>query len=194
MDLDRVITQLRTYAPIFRGNVAGSADYATGLETVTTLPLPAAYVYPLEDTITESSGQGGSLRETVEERIAIVVEVDNSTDRRGQAAVMSLPVIKAAILKALLNWNPYPFQVYPRGMRYAGGHLLGMDRARLFWQFEMTIESYIDGLSDGWIQPAEPLEIIAIQDTEHPPVEVDIRVSNALHGAASINVTAKGIG
>jgi hypothetical protein len=177
MNLSAVITQIRQYTTMFGANVAGSANYAEGLETVASLPLPACFVYPMEDSITETSGAGGSLRQEVEERIAVVVEIDNSIasggDRRGQAAVNTIENVKYALFKALLNWNPLPIGRYAHGMWYGGGHLLGFDRARLFFEFEFYLTSFIDE-DDGFVPPAAPLEEINIYDISHPPLEMDI--------------------
>jgi hypothetical protein len=188
MNIDTVITQLRTYAPIFNNNVAGAADYAKGLETVVSLPLPSCFVYPLEDAVEENSGMGGSLHQEVHERIAVVVELDNTTDRRGQSSVTSVEAIKYGIFKAILNWNPSGFGRAGQGLRYNGGHLLGMDRERIFWQFDFYLTATITQ-TDGFIPSAQYLQTISITDTVHPPLVIGLQVDNQLTALATLGFT-----
>lgn len=189
MNLDTVITQLRAYAPMFQNRVAGAADYATGLESSVNLPLPACFVFPLDDAPTESSGMGGPLRQQIEERIAVVVEADNSPDRRGQTSVTTIEAMKYAIFAAILNWNPSGLPRAGQGFRYGGGHLLGMDRARIFWQFEFYLTATIDQ-DDGFIPTADYLENIDITGIGYPEVSVDIAVDNQLKALATMTFTA----
>jgi hypothetical protein len=52
--LGATIEQLRAYCPLFGGRVAGAADFQKGLRDYNeNMPLPAAYVLPLDQ---ESDG------------------------------------------------------------------------------------------------------------------------------------------
>lgn len=158
MDYPLVIAQLRTLVPAFELRVAGAADFATGVEQNVWMALPAAYVLPLDDEADANDEQNG-YRQLVSERVGVVVEFDNTVDRRAQGVTVRYEAMRSALFRALLNWNPDPERA-ARGFTYAGGRLLQFDRARLFYQFDFALEIVIDGLDDGWEQPSEPLEII----------------------------------
>jgi hypothetical protein len=150
MKIDKVIEQLKAYAAMFEGRVAGAADFAQGVESQVWLTLPAAYVIPLDEDATENVDTT-SLRQYVTERIGVIVEIDNSTDRRGQAAATSIDDARTWIFKALLNWHIDPNRS-ARGLYYGGGQLREFDRARLFYQFEFCLDStisYDDGFQVG---------------------------------------------
>lgn len=179
MNIDTIILQLKANCPSFAGNIAGAADYATGLETVVSLPLPAAFVYPLEDVASENQNMGWSLRQLVQEKIAVVVEIDNSVasggDRRGQAAVTSVETLKYEIFSGLLNFNPSGLPRANQGLRYDGGTLLGFDRARLFWQFTFSLAATISE-TDGFQYTGVPLE------------QIDITVSGTVDGSTAPDI------
>lgn len=178
MNLDTVITQLKTYAPIFNGNVAGAAEYANAVADQVWLPRPAAYVIPLQDEVTENQTMTG-LVQVIREKIGIIVDLDNSMDRRGQAAATSaVDAVRAAIFKAILAWRSND-QTQARGFAYDGGGLIneGMNRAWLRWQFDFMVETTIDAINDGWQPPSIPLTdvegIVTDQDTGTTLVQFD---------------------
>lgn len=142
MNLSKVINQLRTYATIFDGNVAGAAEFEQALKDTGNLPLPAAYVIPLEDQAGDNMIRN-ALRQDVTERIGIIAAVDGSADRRGQGAVDGLHALRKAIHGAILNWHIEPDRA-PRGIQYGGGHLLSWDRGRVFWMYIYELETYIN--------------------------------------------------
>jgi hypothetical protein len=159
--------------PIFNGNVGGAADYSVGLESTTTMALPCCFVYPVSDDPAPNEDMGGALRQLVQERIAVVVCVDNSADRRGQAGADSIEAIKYALFAGILNFYPSDQFRANQGLRYGGGHLLGFDRARLFWNFEFVLNATISE-DDGWLYVGQPLREITITDTDHPPLVIGI--------------------
>ncbi len=167
MDLAAVVVQLKQYAPVFSCRVAGAADFATGLESTVWPDLPAAYVIPLEDEADGNDEQTG-LQQLVTQRIGVVVEFDNTADRRGQGVTLNYATMRAALFAALLNWNADPMRGR-RGMAYAGGHMLQFDRNRLFFQWEFALEIWISE-ADGF-QPGAPplLEIDANTNPGDPP-------------------------
>ncbi len=147
MDVANVITQLRTYAPIFGGRVGGASQYEA-IEMSTNTAMPAAFVIPLSDDATPNGNEVG-LYQVVSESIGIVVMMDNRADQRGQAvSTIAYSDVRAAIWAALLNWAPSEDQV-PRGMEYVGAHLLVQDRARTEYQFifrqDITITAQDNG-------------------------------------------------
>jgi hypothetical protein len=168
MNLEAVIAQLKTFVPGLNGNVSGAADFASGLESVTNLPLPAAFVLALDDDAGENDLWPG-LQQIVTERIGVVVEFDNTTGsdadaRTGFAGVDQVYTMRAALFSALLSWLP-PNLNAARGFSYGGGRILSFDRARLFWQFEFTLDTTISD-ADGFGPFGDPL--IGVQGTLQP--------------------------
>lgn len=164
MNVLAVIAQLRTLAPLFGGNVAGAAAYARGVADQTWLPMPAAYVVPLEDSAGPNTSMTG-LQQIITQHFGVIVVLDNATDpadRRGQAAVVELDAIQAGIRKAIVNWRPDYDPLNPqllhevRGIYETGGGLVEMDRARLRWQFEYSLDVTLTD-DDCWTPDGPPL-------------------------------------
>jgi hypothetical protein len=190
MILDVTIQQLRAYCPPLAGRVAGAADFRLGLQNYNaTMPLPAAYVVPLDQ---ESDGFASmtGLYQFVRKSIGVVVELDARTDRRGQDPAMNYDTIEAALFSALLNWVPGTcITQNNQGFWFQGGRFLDLDRARLFYQWEFALNYILDD-TDGWNPDADavPLESIELdiflvppQDmtVDTPPVVVKIDTADA---------------
>lgn len=163
MKLDAAIAQLRLYAPVFGGRVAGAADFDRGLRDQVWLDYPAAYVIPLDEEATPNAS-GPGLIQTVTERIGVIIALSNLDDRRGQAPAATYEEMRAAIFGAVLNWRP-DANSQPRGYAYGGGQLRDFDRGRLFYQFEFIIETQITD-DDGWHPPQTPLTQIDLVGTD----------------------------
>lgn len=154
MNVDEIITQLKTYAPMFAGNVAGAAEWELAQDQVW-LKQPAAYVIPMEDEASENLDMVG-LQQVVTETLSIVVDLDNSADRRGQtAATGAINVVRAAVWAAVLAWRP-PSDNATQGFSYAGGGYVRSNRARLIWRFDFHLKTTITE-HDGWQVPSVPL-------------------------------------
>lgn len=146
MNLNLVIAQIRTYCPLFSGRVAGAAEFALLPENAT-LPVPCAYVIPLDDTPGERMSLN-DVRQPIIDAISVIIAVDNTADERGQSAVNNArQTHRAALWAALLGWQPDP-ALY-RGMEYQGGNLIAKDRARLWYQFDFAAYMEITP-ADGW--------------------------------------------
>lgn len=175
MILAATVEHLRDYCPMFGRRVAGAADFQRGLVAYNAnLGLPAAYVVPL-DQQSEGHEQMIGLRQTVSKTIAVIVELD-TRDRRGQAAAMEFDEIEATLWHALLNWHPLPWcrTANQQGFYFSGARMLGgegMDRARLFYQWEFGLSYQLDD-DDGWKWPAEPLRAIKVKMWKAPPWNV----------------------
>ncbi|HEY8685996.1 MAG TPA: hypothetical protein VIO57_10360 [Chloroflexota bacterium] len=162
MDLNSVITQIRTYCLSLGGRVGGAADFETGTETVIAitdpvtnlLTYPAAVVIPLEDDAGDDLIMDGNTQ-IVTETIGVIVEFDATADRRGQGGVSQVEAMKYNLFSAILNWNPDPYRS-ARGLYYVGGELLQFDRARLFWQFRFSFDATITD-ADGFPIRGDPL-------------------------------------
>jgi hypothetical protein len=185
--LDVVILQLKQLCPYFRGNVAGAAAYARGIEDQVWLDTPAAYVVPLDEDAAENQDQGAGLYQTVTERVNVIVQFDNRADRRGQTVTENLNPVQYMLYAALLGWRPNssidnPGLVLPtdpgadvsiRGMQAAGGGLIAFDLARLFWRFTFIFESAISD-ADGWQPPSEPLTDVQSNTGPTRDIEFDV--------------------
>lgn len=158
MDLNAAIMQLRKYAPMFGGDpitgeggrVAGAADFAQAIEDQAWMALPAAYVIPLDED-TDENPPGPGLDQHISERMGVIVEMDNTADRRGQASASQFAPIRTAVFAALLNWRIDPIMA-AQGLAYGGGRLLQFDRARLFYQWEFVLHRLLTD-ADGWQEP-----------------------------------------
>ena len=191
MNLDLVIGQVRQYCAPLQGRVGGAADFDTGTEHIVAftdskgaLVYPTAVVIPLDDEATDLDPMSGpNLNQMVTERIGIIVEFDATADRRGQGGVDQVHAMKYALHGALLNWNPDP-EHSTSGLRYAGGRLIAYDRARLFWQYDYSIEVQLtDG--DGFAISGDPLlGITSTFTTLDPPVVFIAGVEDIEPGAA----------
>jgi hypothetical protein len=152
------ISQLRANAPMFGGRVAGAAEFEAGLKNYnTSLPLPAAFVRPLEEEAEPNPIMNG-LIQMVHKTIGVVVEVDAQTDRRGQAPIMDLDEVQAQIFASVLGLVIGECRMV-KGTAFSGMRMLALDRARLFYEYVFTLDWQIDD-RDG-VQPTSiPLESI----------------------------------
>ncbi|APW38972.1 hypothetical protein RD110_18635 [Rhodoferax koreense] len=164
MDIELVIAQMRTYAPVFAQRVAGAAEFKA-LSEKTAFPMPAAWVIPLEDS-PERPKSLNAVRQDLAESFAVIVCIDNAVDERGQAAVITLHTVRAAVWRALLGWRP---TLGHNGVYYDGGTLLQMDRAQLWYQFDFAADMQI-GPSDGWEETM--LEGLPALNTVHVKTDV----------------------
>ncbi|WP_207458652.1 hypothetical protein [Azospirillum sp. SYSU D00513] len=131
MNLSLIITRLRERCPVFGPRVAGAAEFKALPETAN-LPVPAAYVLPLDDKA-EPVKELNEFRQDIRDSFAVVVVVSNKGDERGQAAAADLHAIRAELWRALLGWEPDTDYGW---IEYEGGEVVHMDRARLYYQFE----------------------------------------------------------
>lgn len=136
MQLDLIIQELRARCPSFAGRVAGAAEFKP-LPEAAHLPLPAAYVLPMDDAPEQNRSQTGYLQ-TVRDGFAVVVALSNAADERGQAASYNaVHALRAEIFRGLLGWTP---SADYGPIEYEGGGLLRLDRAVLYYQFEFAAE------------------------------------------------------
>jgi hypothetical protein len=147
MQLDLVITQLRTYCAAFSNRVAGAAEFAP-LQESAALALPAAYVIALDDT-PEPNQSAGGYQQVVRDGFAVILVVSNTADPRGQAALTSVHTLRAQVWAALLGWQPSDDY---DGVVYEGGSVVAMNRAHLYYQLEFSAEMNLDA-TDTWLNP-----------------------------------------
>lgn len=158
--LGTFIASLRTNAPIFAGRVAGAAEFYRGLrEYNTSMPLPSAYVLPLGQEAEPNKMYGG-LVQILHKNIGIAVELDAQRDRRGQDPTMGFEAIEAQIFASCLNLYVGDCRM-TQGTQFNGARYLDLDRARLWYQWEFSLEWQITD-EDG-VQPQSiPLESIEV--------------------------------
>ena len=116
MNLDNVIERIRSTCPSFAQRVAGAAEFAA-LPQNAKVALPAAFVIPMDDRAGEQESQN-RYRQALTDRVAVVMVLDNSADRRGQAAAAEVHSLRAEVWRALLLWPPGPEY---DGLFYEGG-------------------------------------------------------------------------
>jgi hypothetical protein len=170
------ISQLRANAPMFGGRVAGAAEFEAGLKNYnTSLPLPAAFVRPLEEEAEPNQVWNG-LVQVVHKSIGVVVEVDAQQDRRGQAPIMDLDEVQTQIFASVLNLEIGQCRMV-RGTSYSGMRVLALDRARLFYEYVFTLDWQITD-ADG-VQPVSTLPLLNIElDIFNAPGAVGVPGSN----------------
>lgn len=144
MQLETVIAALRSRCATFGNNVAGAAEFKS-LQESAALPVPFAFVIPLDDAPGESQS-ANSVRQVLADAFAVIVAVSNTADEKGQGSVAAIHSIRAELWAALLGWRPSDRY---NGVTYDGGNLLALDRARLWYQFEFSAVMEIEP-SDGW--------------------------------------------
>lgn len=144
MDLVPVITALRVRCPTFATRVAGAAQFKLLPENAA-LPVPCAFVIPLDDNPQETMALN-DVRQALTDSFAVIVVVSNVADERGQDAASQIHALRAELWAALLGWRP---DLRYDGINYQGGQALQLDRARLWYQFEFGALMEIEA-SDGW--------------------------------------------
>jgi hypothetical protein len=170
------IQHLRTYCAPFAGNVAGAADFRQGLENYnTSMKLPAAYVVPL-DQEAPLNRDTPDYFQIVHKTIAVIVELDATSDRRGQVPIQSAyDTIEAALFSTLIKWEPASCRTPSKmGYQFAGARVLDLDRARLFYQWEFLLPWQLTD-EDGWHNPTPPIDLLGIElDVYKQPTELPL--------------------
>ena len=172
MILAGFISQLRGNAPVFGGRVAGAAEFVRGLRDYSTsLALPAAYVLPGPQDVAQANDTWGGLQQLVHYGVGVAVELDAQTDRRGQAPAMDLDDVRDQVFASVLNYK-FDDCHMARGALCAGALALDLDRARLFYQFNFTVDWQITD-ADGF--NVEGIPIVSVElDGFHAPGEIGV--------------------
>jgi hypothetical protein len=166
------ISQLRANAPIFGGRVGGAAEFYAGLRNYnTSMPLPAAYVLPLGQEAEPNQVWNG-LIQIVHKQVGVAVELDAQRDRRGQDPTMSFEEIEAQLFASVLNLEIGECRMV-RGTSFSGARYLDLDRARLFYQWEFSIDWQLTD-ADG-VQPLSvPLQHVEVDIFKAPVTAGDM--------------------
>jgi len=158
MDVSQIVYQLRKYCPILK-SVAAAGDL-TVLAGQTNLPLPAAFVVPLDIEV-EPNESMNSLYQIATNNFAVVVALDNTTDARGQlTATVDVGTMFYALYKALAGWyietEPSQRSVYASGKAVQ----LDFDRSRNWWQFPYAYETVLD---ESWGFTPDSMAVTSIE-------------------------------
>lgn len=113
--------------------VAAAANFAAARDDMKNPP--AAYVLPLSDTASANQLACGASLQQVREQFGVVLAVSNLRDATGMAAQVELERLRRLVIDALLG--SVPGAGY-EPVEYAGGNLLMMDTAVLWWQLKFT--------------------------------------------------------
>jgi len=159
MKLSPIILQLIASSTSFGSNIAGAAELAAAKSQ--TYSVDRAFVVQLVENATPNDQEAG-LNQELNEIFAVVVAINNTTDRRGQTAHDNLFGIRAEIFSSILNWTLPGAEA---AIEYVSGRLLDMNRAYLWYQFEF---SAITRLTDD-----DGLQIVA-DPFLHANVKIDI--------------------
>ena len=165
MILEPTIAHLREFCPPFAGRVAGAAEFRQGLlNGNVNMPLPAAYVLPLDQDSTRSINLTGGVEQIIHKTLGIVVQLNALPDRRGQDPAMTLDEMEVALFRAMLGWMPEPCRSPNfQGFYMSGGRFLDLDRARLFYQWEFTLDWQVTQQDDGWLWDDDAVELRGIE-------------------------------
>ena len=196
MLLSPIILKIRAQETEFGNYIGGSADLANAMEY--TLVKEAAFVIQLAESVTPNN-YDNSINQTITERFAVVVALDNGTtdkDKLGLIAYDRLELIRSQLFKALLGWQmPCTNNAGPKtdGLTsYAGGKVLGINRAWLWYQFEFSIDTDINDDDDGIDNGADDLGLFdtiyaqyilapsANLPQIHAPVNFDVDMTQAI--------------
>lgn len=149
-----LIRRARDKATIFQRRVGGTGAMAAILEReATEVETPQAWIVPLTETATAPANLSESQK--VHERFGVIVVVANTANRAdglGLIATDSLRVVRQELFNAFLprlsEWAPEADRRWMGadhyiGCRYVGGRHLQMTQARLWHQYEFSLEYYI---------------------------------------------------
>jgi hypothetical protein len=141
MLIGQIVLKLRLGDTTFGDLIGGSAELALVLNN--TLTGEMAFVIPLKDDATSNQNDIG-INQRVNERFGVVVALKNDSSASNKLGLVTydrLHAIRAEIWSAILGWIPSGYE-YP--ITYAGGKLLDINPAYLWYQFEFIHSFRID--------------------------------------------------
>ena len=141
-----IILRLRAADTRFKNNIGGSAEL--DLARRNTLKKDMAFVIPLNEDVAANQNDN-EINQTITERFSVIVVLANDTsqsDKTGIIAYDLLHEVRSQIFRALLGWEIYgaDSMIY-----YAGGQLMNIHAAYLWYQFDFEYRVRIMGF-DGY--------------------------------------------
>lgn len=158
----------RATGPIFGGRVAGAAD-ASRVMDYANMDVPACFVCFLSDVAEPTPRGANEVHVRFTTSWGIIVKLTAHMDIRGQDPAMTVPDVRVALFRALLNWSPSvipPGDIPPPGIQtvarewsplaYDKCELLQVNRDATFWMFTFTTSTWIcadDGETEEQFDP-----------------------------------------
>jgi len=138
LSMDTIVARLQNQVPALRKiESAASLEYAlkNGARSV-----PAAFVIPLSETLSNNLLSFPAIRQEVTVMFSVALCVQDFSDARGAAALSSgLEPVRQAILTALLGFAPIS-QGY--AVTHSKGSLLQIKQGHLIWQDNFKTQFY----------------------------------------------------
>jgi len=147
--LGPLVLKIRLAETRFENRIGGAAELA--LAMTYTLQKEMAFVVQMAETAGQNKYDSG-INQLITERFAVIVAINNASsdkDKLGLTAYDSLYEIRAEIFKAILGWQMNGAESL---VSYAGGRVVRVDRAYLWYQFEFLVDTRIsddDGIDVG---------------------------------------------
>lgn len=145
MNIGNVILQIRGAATRFGNRVTGSAELSLAQE----FPLKeeSAFVVQIADSAPANDLDSG-INQLMTERIAVIVALRNDTSKKdllGFQAANIVDTVRNELFVALLGWPPPDAEGL---MYYAGGQVISVDPAWLWYQFNFEATTRLQALYD----------------------------------------------
>lgn len=144
MQLSPVVIKLRAANTRFSNRIVGAAELDLALKY--TLKKETAFVIQLSEQASPNTLDNG-VSQSLVERFAVVVALANDSsqsEKTGLVAYDSLDACRAEIWHAILGWDIEGFET---PISYAGGRLIAMNSAYLWYQFEFLITREVNQLT-----------------------------------------------
>ena len=171
MRIGPIALKLRIAKTRFGDLIGGAAELAYALAG--TLTKEVAFVIQLAETVDPNTYDSG-INQKISERFGVIVALDNATsdrDKTGLTAYDTLFEIRTELFAALLGWQMPGAEDL---VSYGGGRILGIDRARLWYQFEFVAGTRIsdeDGVDSG-VEALEDFDTIYAQYVLTPSADL----------------------
>lgn len=145
MNIGAVVLQIRAANTRFVNRVAGSAELMLAQD----YPLKdeTAFVVQVADSCPPNQIEG-AISQKLTERVAVIVALKNDTQKKdllGFEAYSEVDTVRTELFTALLGWTPPGAETL---MYYAGGRLVSLDTAWLWYQFEFETATRLQELYD----------------------------------------------
>lgn len=149
MRISPLIDHLKTGLPtVFHDRIAAVFNYRQKvLEDVGRLPLPALYIELGALTGEPVYPEKQTYEQYLDQHIFLFLELDNTTDPRGQLAQDRVDDFQNALFPLLVN---YPYVAKAHQLEFVSSEGIYMDRARYIHQFEFRVISRLTAL-DGYV-------------------------------------------
>lgn len=141
MKLSPIVIKLRLADTPFDNQIAGAAELAEA--TKATLNNEQAFVIPLAEVAAANNLDGG-INQVVIETFGVVIVLKNDTTQKDKLSLTAfdrIHDIRAKIFKAILGWQMDDAESI---VTYAGGRLLELNRAWVWYQFEFNVNIRVD--------------------------------------------------